>query len=46
MIHIADHQPKAQFVDIARQQLAGGLLDAMALELPEEYRYLPPELIE
>ena len=45
VIHTADHQPKAQFVDIARQLLAAGLLDAMSLELPEEYRYLPPELI-
>ncbi|MCB1770982.1 MAG: AAA family ATPase [Candidatus Competibacteraceae bacterium] len=46
VIHIADHQPKAQFVDIARKLLAVGLLDPGALELPEEYRYLPPELIE
>ncbi|MCP5127455.1 MAG: ATP-binding protein [Gammaproteobacteria bacterium] len=46
VIHIADHQPKAQFVDIARKLLAVGLLDSGALELPEEYRYLPPELIE
>jgi len=46
VIHIADHQPKAQFVDIARKLLAVGLIEPAALELPEEYHYLPPELIE
>lgn len=46
VIHIADHQPKAQFVDIARKLLAVGLLDPLALELPEQYQDLPPEQIE
>lgn len=46
VIHVADHQPKAQFVDIARKLLAAGLLDPLALDLPEPYRDFPPELIE
>ncbi len=46
VITIADHQPKAQFVDIAGQLLAAGLLDPLALDLPEPYRDLPPETIE
>ncbi|MDS4018890.1 MAG: ATP-binding protein, partial [Candidatus Competibacter sp.] len=46
MISVADHQPKAQFVDLARQLLAVGLLDPLALELPEPYRDVPPEHIE
>ena len=46
VIHIADHQPKAQFVDIARKLLAAGLLDPLALELPEPYQDVPPEQIE
>ena len=46
VIYIADHQPKAQFVDIARKLLAAGLLDPLALELPEHYQDIPPELIE
>ena len=46
VIHVADHQPKAQFVAIARRLLAAGLLDPLALELPEPYRDLPPEQIE
>jgi hypothetical protein len=46
VIHIADHQPKAQFVCIARRLLAVGLLDPAALELPEPYQDLPPEQIE
>ncbi|HRF63905.1 MAG TPA: ATP-binding protein, partial [Candidatus Competibacter sp.] len=46
VIHIADHQPKAQFICIARRLLEVGLLDPLALELPEQYQDLPPELIE
>ena len=46
MIPIGDHQPKAQFVCIARRLLAVGLLDPAALELPEPYPDLPPEPIE
>ena len=46
VIHINDHQPKAQFVCIARKLLAAGLLDPLTLELPEQYQDLPPELIE
>ncbi|MFZ1640386.1 MAG: AAA family ATPase [Candidatus Contendobacter sp.] len=46
VIYIADHQPKAQFVDLARKLLAVGLLDPAALELPEPYPSLPPEQIE
>ena len=46
VIHVADHQPKAQFVCIARKLLAAGLLDPLALELPEPYQDLPPESIE
>ncbi len=46
VIHINDHQPKAQFVCIARKLLAVGLLDPAALELPEPYADLPPELID
>ncbi len=36
VIHIADHQPKAQFICIARKLLEVGLLDPLALELPEQ----------
>jgi energy-coupling factor transporter ATP-binding protein EcfA2 len=46
VIPIADHPPKAQFVDIARKLLAAGLLDPLALELPEPYQDAPPEQIE
>ncbi len=46
VIYIADHQPKAQFVDIARKLLAVGLLDPAALDLPEPYRDQPPETLE
>lgn len=46
VIHIADHQPKAQFICIARKLLAAGLLDPALLELPEQYQDMPPELIE
>jgi len=46
IIHIADHQPKAQFICIARELLAAGLLDPALLERPEQYQDLPPELIE
>ena len=46
VIHVADHQPKAQFVAIARKLLAAGLLDPLALELPEPYQDLPSEHIE
>lgn len=46
VIHINDHQPKAQFICIARKLLAAGLLDPLTLELPEQYQDLPPELIE
>ena len=45
-IHVTDHQPKAQFVAITRKLLAAGLLDPLALELPEPYQDLPPEQIE
>ena len=45
VIHIADHQPKAQFIGIARKLLAAGLLDPITLELPEQYQDLPPEQI-
>ena len=40
VIHVADHQPKAQFVDIARQLLAAGLLDPLALETGDTELYL------
>ena len=46
VIHVTDHQPKAQFVAITRKLLAAGLLDPLALELPEQYQDLPPEQIE
>ena len=46
IIHIADHQPKAQFICIARRLLEVGLLDPLALELPEQYQDLPPEQIQ
>ena len=46
VIYIGDHQPKAQFVDLARQLLAVGLLDPAALDLPEPYRDQPPETLE
>ncbi|MFZ1493087.1 MAG: ATP-binding protein [Candidatus Competibacter denitrificans] len=46
VIHISDHQPKAQFICIARKLLAASLLDPLTLELPEQYQDLPPELIE
>ena len=45
VIYIADHQPKAQFICIARKLLEVGLLDPLALELPEQYQDLPPEQI-
>lgn len=46
VIHINDHQPKAQFICIARKLLSAGLLDPLTLELPEQYQDLPPEMIE
>ncbi|MFZ1862425.1 MAG: ATP-binding protein [Candidatus Competibacter sp.] len=46
VIYIADHQPKAQFICIARRLLAAGLLDPALLELPEQYQDMPPEQIE
>lgn len=46
VIHINDHQPKAQFICIARKLLAAGLLDPLTLELPEQFQDMPPELIE
>jgi len=46
VVSIGDHQPKAQFVGIARRLLAVGLLDPAALELPEPYQDIPPERIE
>ena len=47
VICVSDYQPKAQFVDIARKLLlVAGLLDPLALELPEQYQDLPPEHIE
>ena len=33
VIHIADHQPKAQFIGIARKLLAAGLLDPITLDV-------------
>ena len=46
VIVVSDHQPKAQFVDLARRLLAVGLLDPAALDLPEPYRDQPPEALE
>jgi energy-coupling factor transporter ATP-binding protein EcfA2 len=45
VVYIGDHQPKAQFVCIARRLLAVGILSAESLELPEQYHALPPESI-
>jgi energy-coupling factor transporter ATP-binding protein EcfA2 len=46
LIHVNEHQAKGQFICIARKLLAAGLLDPLALELPEPYQDLPPERIE
>ena len=42
LIRLFDHQAKGQFVEMARQMLAAGLLSAKDLGLPEKYHDLPP----
>ncbi|MGY6217379.1 ATP-binding protein [Methylolobus aquaticus] len=42
VIRLLDHQAKGQFVEMARQMLALGLLPAKALDLPEKYQAMAP----
>ena len=43
---IDETQPKAQFVDLARQLLAAGVVTPQALELAERYHGMAPDEIE
>lgn len=46
LIRLHDHQAKGQFVDMARQMLAVGLLTANELDLPAEFHGMPPAQID
>ena len=46
LIKLYDHQAKGQFVDMARQMLALGLLTAQELELPVKFHELPSAQID
>jgi len=46
LIRLHDHQAKGQFVEIARQMLALGLIGAQELELPAEFHGLPGPQID
>lgn len=46
LIRLHDHQAKGQFVDMARQMLAVGLLTAKELDLPAEFHGMPPAQID
>ncbi|BBM60825.1 ATPase (plasmid) [Nitrosococcus oceani] len=46
VVHLHDHQAKGQFVEMARQLLAAGIIKPSALELARRYDELPPAEIE
>ncbi len=46
LIKLHDHQAKGQFVDIARQMLALGLMTAKELDLPVKFHELAPAHID
>lgn len=46
LIRLYDHQAKGQFVEIARQMLALGLITAKALDLPAKFHGVPGPDIE
>jgi energy-coupling factor transporter ATP-binding protein EcfA2 len=46
LIRLHDHQAKGQFVDMARQMLALGLIGPAELDLPAEFHGLPPAQID
>jgi energy-coupling factor transporter ATP-binding protein EcfA2 len=45
VIRLYDHQAKGQFVEMARQMLTLGLIEAKALDLPEKYQTMTPAQI-
>ncbi len=45
VLRLYDHQAKGQFVEMARQMLHQGLLDAKALDLPEKFQATAPAAI-
>lgn len=45
-IYVIDHQPKGQFISIARRLLEVGILPADALDLPEKFQDMAPEKIQ
>jgi hypothetical protein len=45
VIRLYDHQAKGQFVEMARQMLHQGLLDAKSLDLPEKFQAMAPAAI-
>jgi len=46
LIRLHDHQAKGQFVDMARQMLALGLIGPAELDLPAEFHGTPPAAID
>ena len=46
LIRLYDHQAKGQFIEMARQMLALGLLTAQELELPVKFHELPSTQID
>ena len=46
LIRLHDHQAKGQFVDMARQMLALGLVGPVELDLPTEFHGTPPAQID
>jgi energy-coupling factor transporter ATP-binding protein EcfA2 len=46
LIKLYDHQAKGQFVEMARQMLALGLVTAKELDLPVKFHELPPAQID
>jgi energy-coupling factor transporter ATP-binding protein EcfA2 len=46
LIRLHDHQAKGQFVDMARQMLALGLIGPAELDLPAEFHATPPAQID
>jgi energy-coupling factor transporter ATP-binding protein EcfA2 len=46
LVRLHDHQAKGQFVDMARQMLALGLIGPIELDLPAEFHGTPPTQID
>jgi energy-coupling factor transporter ATP-binding protein EcfA2 len=46
LVRLHDHQAKGQFVDMARQMLALGLIGPIELDLPTEFHNTPPAQID